>query len=297
MSANTSQHNAHTPSWLQTSLYPFSSRWLHLQAGTMHYLDEGQGEVLLFVHGTPTWSFLYRSQIRELSKSYRCIAPDHIGFGLSDKPEHFSGTPEAHAHNLEQCINALQLDNITLVVHDFGGPIALSYAVKHPKKIKRIVAMNTWLWKTHDNKAVQKVDKLLRSSIGRFLYLTLNFSTRVLLKQGFYNKKKLPKNIHAHYTGVFPNRASRYAPLRIGQALLGSSHWYQQQWEQREAIAHKPFLVLWGTKDTFITPQYLHTWKNALHNARFVEYECGHFVQEEKAEEVTREIAAFMNTP
>lgn len=294
--AATSQQNIHIPSWLQPSLYPFTSRSLQLQAGTMHYIDEGEGEVILFIHGTPTWSFLYRNQVRKLSENYRCIALDHIGFGLSDKPENFSGTPQAHTHNLEQFIDALQLDNITLVVHDFGGPIGLAYAIMHPEKIKRIVVMNTWLWQIHDKKAVQKVDKFLRSSIGKFLYLTVNFSTKFLLKQGFYNKKILTKNIHAHYIQAFPNKSSRYAPWRIGKALLGSSGWYQQQWEQREVITHKPFLVLWGIKDTFITSEYLQTWKNTLRHARIIEYECGHFVQEEKAEEVTKEITAFMHT-
>lgn len=289
-----SQQHPRVPSWLQPSLYPFASRTLQLPAGTMHYIDEGEGDVILFVHGTPTWSFLYRNQIRALSQHYRCIAIDHIGFGLSDKPEQFSGTPQAHAHNLAQFIHALQLKNITLVVHDFGGPIGLSYAIQHPDNVARIVLMNTWLWETKHNKDAQKVGKLLHSGIGKFLYLYLNFSARVLLKQGFAEKHMLSKVIHAHYTRVFPTKTSRYALLRIGQALLDSSDWYQQQWEQRENIVHKPFLVLWGNKDAFITPPYLHKWREALHNARIISYECGHFVQEEQAAEVSTEIANFM---
>jgi len=112
--------------WLDTKEYPFSSNYLETQWGKIHYLDEGKGETILFVHGTPTWSFLYRNYIKELSKNYRCIALDHLGFGLSDKPKNFPGTPQLHSENLKALIDALQLKDITLVVHDFGGPIGLS---------------------------------------------------------------------------------------------------------------------------------------------------------------------------
>ena len=83
--------------WLDTALYPFENRFISLGAGQMHYVDEGEGDIILFVHGTPAWSFLYREHIAELSKNYRCIAIDHIGFGLSEKPEAFDEKPESHS--------------------------------------------------------------------------------------------------------------------------------------------------------------------------------------------------------
>ena len=113
------------PAWLDRSVYPFAHSYARLEAGTMHYVDEGEGETLLFVHGTPTWSFLYRDMIQALSKNHRCVAIDHLGFGLSEKPEKFSGLPEDHAENLAAFIKKLDLRDITLVVHDFGGPIGL----------------------------------------------------------------------------------------------------------------------------------------------------------------------------
>jgi len=90
-----------TPSWLDRRAYPFASRTLPLRAGRMHYVDEGQGEPLLFVHGTPTWSFEYRHLVSALSRRFRCIAPDHLGFGLSERPAAIAYTPEAHAANLD----------------------------------------------------------------------------------------------------------------------------------------------------------------------------------------------------
>lgn len=281
-------------SWFDQALYPFTSNHLRLPIGTMHYVDEGQGEPIVFVHGTPTWSFLYRDHIKALSKHYRCIAPDHIGFGLSDKPSDWDYTPASHAANLEALIDHLNLDNITLVVHDFGGPIGLSYALRHPDKIKRIVIFNTWLWETKQEKAVQQVDKILNSALGRFLYLNLNFSPRVLLKQGFA-KKKLTKAVHKHYLNVFPKRNDRFGLLRIGLALVGASDWYHRQWKQLHRLSDKPILMLWGMKDAFLKPPFLEKWLEVFPQTQTIRYDCGHFVQEEETASTRQGIKAFMN--
>ena len=103
--------NAQNPEWLDSTLYPFENKYIQLESGKMHYVDEGEGELILFVHGTPTWSLLYRDYIRELSKNHRCIAMDHIGFGLSDKPSEFEGSPQAHSKNLKEFIEKLVLNN------------------------------------------------------------------------------------------------------------------------------------------------------------------------------------------
>ncbi len=194
--------------WLDTREYPFQPNYQTTPSGQLHYIDEGKGDVILFVHGTPTWSFLYRSHIKALSNTHRCIAPDHIGFGLSDKPKNFAGTPQEHARNLNQLIAHLDLKNITIVVHDFGGPIGLSYAISKPENVKRIVMFNTWLWETKEDKDAQKIDKILHSSFGNFLYLNTNFSPKVLLKKAFHNKKHLSKQVHNHYKKPFPDKNS-----------------------------------------------------------------------------------------
>ena len=286
---------AFSQSWVDSTLYPFENKFLHLEAGNMHYIDEGNGEVILFVHGTPTWSFLYRDFIREFSTDYRCIAIDHLGFGLSEKPSPLSGTPEWHSQNLSEFIKKLDLKNITLVVHDFGGPVGLAAGIENSERIKKVVLFNSWLWATEQNKEAQKIDKIINSRLGKFLYLNTNISPKVLLKKGFANKKNLSKEVHQHYIKPFPDKNSRIALLNLAKALVGSSDWYQKQWEQLDAIANKEWLILWGTKDSFITMEYLQRWKEKLPNAKTKEIECGHFVQEEAREVSIQAIRAFMH--
>ena len=108
-------------------IYPFASHYFNLKPHRYHYLDEGDGETLLFLHGNPTWSFYYRTLIQGLKDSYRCVAPDHIGCGLSGKPQNYSYTLETHIDNLERFVDALELKNITLIMHDWGGEIGRAH--------------------------------------------------------------------------------------------------------------------------------------------------------------------------
>ncbi len=282
------------PKWLDRTLYPFTHKYARLETGTMHYVDEGEGETLLFVHGTPTWSFLYRDMIQALSKNHRCIAIDHLGFGLSEKPEKFSGLPEDHAENLASFIEKLDLRDITLVVHDFGGPIGLSAGIEHADRIKRVVLMNSWLWATKEIPSVQKIDKLVKGWLGKLLYLNFNFSPRVLLRQGFSDKKNLPRDVHNHYLRPFPDRASRKPLLALARALAGSSDWYAEQWQRLDRLADKDWLILWGLDDKFLTPDFLARWRERLPYAQVHEFDCGHFVQEEEAGRSVEAIRDFL---
>lgn len=280
--------------WVNTAEYPFGHNYIDLESGAMHYVDEGKGEVVLFVHGTPTWSFLYRNFIKAFSTNYRAIAIDHIGFGLSEKPEDFKGQPQDHAKNLSEFIQIMNLKEITLVIHDFGGPIGLAVAIEHPHRIKRIVSFNTWLWETASNKEIKKMDKIINSFIGRFLYLRLNFSPRILLKKGFNDKKYLPKQIYTQYLRPFPDKKSRQSLYRIAQSLADASKWYQKQWKRLETIENKPWLMLWGTEDKFITKDFLEKWRQRLPYAETHTFDCGHFVQEERTDEAVAVMRNFL---
>lgn len=280
--------------WVDSVQYPFKSNYLVTSYGNLHYIDEGEGDVILFVHGTPTWSFLYRNHIKVLSKSYRCVAIDHLGFGLSDKPENFIGTPQSHATILHQAIEQLGLKNITLVVHDFGGPIGLSYAVSNPDNVNSIIMFNTWLWETKNDKDAQKINKILHSKLGNFLYLNTNFSPSVLLKKSFHDKKQLDKQVHKHYKKPFPDKNSRYGLLNIGKSLIGSSDWYDELWSKAEVIKNKPTLILWGDKDDFIKINNLERWKEFLTNKKIYVLESGHFIQEEKTDETIEIITGWL---
>ena len=283
------------PAWLDEAEYPFEPHGFVVDDHQMRYVDEGSGRPLVFVHGTPTWSFLWRRMVLALRDEYRCIAPDHLGFGLSDKPEAADYTPAAHAQRLEELIEHLDLRDVTLVVHDFGGPIGLSYALQHPQNVASVVVMNSWLWSNVGNRSVEGTSILVRSPVGRFLYRRLNLSPQVLLKTAFADKGTLTPALHAQYLGPFPTPASRVAPWILARELSGSNDWYASLWEARDVLADIPALVMWGTKDPLFPLTHLERWRTALPGARVERLDrSGHFVQEEAPEEVISAIRSFL---
>src|SRR5215831_14099562 len=201
--------------WVDRDAYPFRSRWLELQEGRLHYVDEGSDrdrEPILFVHGTPTWSFEYRHLLRALRGGRRCIAVDHLGFGLSDRPANAAYTPEAHALRLRAFADALGLRRFALVVHDFGGPIALPLALEDPGRVTRLVVLNSWMWSFADDPEMPEMAKRARmvsGGLGRFLYRRLNASLRLITPSAYGDRRKLTKAIHAQYLNVFPDADSR----------------------------------------------------------------------------------------
>ncbi|WP_162051368.1 alpha/beta fold hydrolase [Pontibacter pamirensis] len=280
-----------SPKWLDRILYPFQHHTLQLEAGQMHYLDEGSGETIVFVHGTPTWSFVWRQQIKALSRNYRCIAPDHLGFGLSDKPsDGFLYTPEAHAENLEALIEHLQLRNITLVVHDFGGPIGLRYALRHPENVKNLIIMNSWMWNLEEEKQLNKISKFMSGSIGRFLYLQGGFSVRMLLPRGYHQRKHLTKDIRNHYQKPLSAISDRLGTWNFAKALHEANPYFEALWKQREKLKGINKLILWGEKDALLPLHFLDRWKEGFPEAKVVRLKAGHFLQEESGGEVADEI-------
>lgn len=280
--------------WINRAEYPFRSQFVELDAGTIHYVDEGQGPILLMVHGTPTWSFLYRHLIKGLSSEYRCIAVDHLGFGLSGKPTEGDYRPEDHARNLHQFIERLGLRDITLMVHDFGGPIGLSYAIEQPENVQALVLFNTWMWSQRGNATVERVSRILGGPLGRVLYTRLNFSPRVLLRAAWGDNVKLTPEIQRHYTGVLATPADRRATWVLARELIGSSDWYDHLWQRRERIAGKPALLVWGMQDPTFKEAELERWQTLFTNARTVKLPTtGHFVPDE-APEIVPDLRAFL---
>ncbi|MDX5436990.1 MAG: alpha/beta fold hydrolase [Pontibacter sp.] len=283
-----------SPKWLDHILYPFDHHTTELEHGTLHYVDEGDGEPIVFVHGTPTWSFVWRQQIKSLSRTHRCIAPDHLGFGLSDKPQDFAYTPEAHADNLELLIDRLKLKDITLVVHDFGGPIGLRYAIRHPENVKKLVILNTWMWSLEPEVQMMKISKFLSGGIGRFLYLNMGFSARFLLPKGYSQRKYLTKDIYQHYLKPLSGAGSRLGTWHFAKALSASNSYFAALWNQHESIRQIPKLILWGEKDALLPIHFLGKWESAFPEAEIHKIKAGHFLQEEKGSEVTEAIKNFI---
>lgn len=280
--------------WLDRSEYPFSSRYFRIDGHKLHYIDEGRGDTILFVHGTPSWSFDYRNIIKSMSQEYRCIAVDHIGFGLSDKPEAYDYSTQNHSRTLERFISGKQLENITLVVHDFGGPIGLNVAIQHPEKIKRLVILNSWLWSSKDDPDYIRLRRILKSPLLPFLYRCLNFSPRFILPQSF-GDHKISKHLLKQYTKPFANSSQRNGALAFARSLLNDQDWFEGLWDKRQAIADKPTLFVWGMKDPVIKPHYLDKFQQGFTHASVVRLETsGHFPQEERPESVANALSAFL---
>lgn len=284
------------PPWVDRAAYPFTTRRLTLAGGEgIHYVDEGQGPVVLLVHGTPTWSFEWRHLIRALSRTHRCIAPDHLGFGLSDRPAGASYTPEAHAARLRELVSLLDLNDITLVVHDFGGVIGLPLAAEEPGRVRRIIVLNSWMWDLGDDPDVRRAGRLFGGPVGRFLYERLNVSLRVITPAAFADRRRLTRAVHAQYLAPFADHGSRGLVLwPLARSLGSPSAHGEQLWHRRDALAAVPALVIWGLRDPALKPRHLERWRRALPHADVVPLEAGHWPHEELPDIVCEHVTEFL---
>jgi pimeloyl-ACP methyl ester carboxylesterase len=290
--------NPTRPAWLDQTEYPFKSNYFSTAHGTIHYVDEGTGEPIVFVPGNPSWSFEARNMIKLLSKQYRCLAVDHLGFGLSDKPLDFSYLPQAHAKNLEDWLESLNLERITMVVGDWGGPIGLSYAIQHPQKIKSLVITNTWLWSVKNDLYYQGFSGFMGGPLGRWLIRKQNFFAQTVVSMAFGDKSKLTPQIHRHYLEQFPSPEARKGNWVFPKQIIGASDWLDSLWRQRSLLADKVALIAWGAKDIAFREKELHTWMAAFPKARVLRFpKSGHFIPEENPSELAEAIRHISIVP
>ncbi|BCL60875.1 haloalkane dehalogenase [Desulfomarina profundi] len=191
--------------------YPFKSRFLSLKDGNLHYIDEGQGPVVIMVHGNPTWSYYYRRLISLLRKQYRVIAPDHLGCGLSDKPADYQYNLAGHIDNLAELLKHLKIKRFSMVVHDWGGAIGFGYAVDHPEMIERLVVMNSAAFRS--NRMPLRIGICRIPLLGDFLVRKLNGfagSARFMAV-----RKKLPEKVAAAYLAPYDSWENRIAVFRF----------------------------------------------------------------------------------
>jgi pimeloyl-ACP methyl ester carboxylesterase len=280
--------------WLNTSEYPFTSCYFEVNGHKLHYIDEGTGETILFVHGTPSWSFDFRNVIKKLKSYFRCIAIDHIGFGLSDKSEHYDYSTQNHSKTLEKFVLEKKLDNITLVVHDFGGPVGLNFTMQYPERIKRLVILNSWLWSSKRDPDFIKVSKILKSPLLPFLYCYLNFSPRFILPKSF-GDGKISKELLKQYARPFADKSQRNGVVAFARSLLNDQDWFEELWSKRSILSNKPVLFVWGMKDPIIKAHYLDKFVSGFANSKSIRLETsGHFPQEEQAETVMKVMLDFL---
>lgn len=283
------------PAWLDRPSYPFTSRWAPLREGRMHYVDEGRGDPVVFSHGTPTWSFEFRHLIRTLAPHCRCIAPDHLGFGFSERPATASYTPEAHAARFREFVDSLGLERFALVAHDYGGPIALPLALEG--RVTTLVLLNTWMWSFDDDPEMTRRARMVEGGLGRFLYKYLNASLKLVTPSAYGDKRKLTPHIHRHYLEPFRQPNDRILVLwPLARALRGSGPFFASLYAQRERLRDIPTLIVWGLKDSAFRPHQLEKWRSILPEAQVATIaDAGHWPHEEAPAEVADLIARFLS--
>lgn len=294
--AAASERRRELTDWIDRDEYPFESNYLDLEAGRVHYVDEGEGKPLVMLHGNGTWSFLYRHLIDGLSDEYRCVAPDYLGFGLSEKPRGWSYRPQDHARVVETFLDELDLTGVTLFLHDWGGPIGMDYATNHPDRVDSFVVMNTAAWPMDYRPSVRAFAAIAGSPIGRYLVRKHNVVVERLLPLGFGDRSKLTPAIHRHYREPLANADDREGTWIFPRELVGSTDWLADVWERRERIAGEPALLCWGMKGPLFGTRALGRWQALFPSARTVTYpDAGHFVQEERGVEMVPEVRRFLD--
>ena len=284
------------PDWLDTQAYPFVGHAFETPAGRMHYVDEGEGRPVVFVHGNPTWSFLYRRPILDLRGSHRCVAPDHLGFGLSDKPRDWSYLPEDHARNFASLMDALYLRDVTLVVGDWGGPIGLSWAVDNPDRVSRLAITNTWCWPVHRDLHYVGFSAFMGGPIGRSLVRRRNFFATGVMKKAFGDPARLTPEIHAQYLAPLADPAEREGTWIFPRRIVRSRAWLEGLAEGLPRLAdHIEVRLLWGMRDIAFREKELRRWESIFPRATTRRFDDGgHFLPEEYPAEFCEELRGLV---
>jgi haloalkane dehalogenase len=273
-------------------LFPFESHWYESPVGKVHYLDEGSGPPILFLHGNPTWSFLYRGIVIRLRDRFRCIAPDYPGFGLSEHPPEYRYTPAEHARVISGLVDRLDLEGLTIMGQDWGGPIGMWVAKENPERMRALVMGNTWYWPI-DAIHLRAFSWILSTGYVQGLILKKNFFVEKIMRVGL--KHPLPDEVISHYRGPFPSVDSRAGPAEFPRQLSLSANWLAElQREVRAKLAHLPLLLTWGIEDLAFTPAFMDTYLADFPNSRVVRLEAKHYIQEDAPGAVSHAIRELL---
>lgn len=274
--------------------YPFDSNFLTIKNNKLHYVDTGHGSVLLMLHGNPTWSFFYRNLAKHFSKTHRVIVPDHMGCGLSSKPQDYEYTLKNHIDNLCLLVEKLNLSDITLVVHDWGGAIGLGLATRYPHLIKKMVVMNTAAFRSIE---IPARINLLRNPLGE--WFIRNFNGFAGPATFMASKKGLSPLIKKGFTLPYQDYDSRIATAKFVLDIpMNEKH---PTYETLKNIESKltdikaPVLLLWGEKDFCFTLSFRDRWMEFYPKARSVSFpKAGHYLIEDEKDAVIKEIEQFL---
>jgi haloalkane dehalogenase len=273
--------------------YAFEPRYLQAGSLRMHYLDEGEGDPLLLLHGEPTWSFLYRKMIPILARGARCVAPDYFGFGRSDKPTEAGWySYDRHVASIAHLVEALDLQRITLVLQDWGGPIGFRLAVEHPDRIARLVVLNTGIGARAPGEAWLRFQRFMRRVgtdivAGQLVRLTL--------------VQPAPDEVIAGYDAPFPVPESRVGIVQFPELVATSADHpsgpAMLRVRERLRELDRPALVLFGDSDPIFSRRAAELMAELLPGAELDPplEGAGHFLQEDRGEAVAERIAAWLH--
>jgi pimeloyl-ACP methyl ester carboxylesterase len=278
------------------SLYPWKGHTLAVDGGSLHYLDEGEGEVILAVHGNPTWSFYWRRLITTYADRHRVIIPDHIGCGLSDKPQDWPYQLSGHRDNLVALIEHLDLRDITLVVHDWGGAIGMAAAARVPDRIRRLVITNTAAFRSQ---AIPPSIASCRIPVfGPLAVRGLNGFARVATWRA--TAVGLSAEVKHGLLMPYDSWKNRIATLRFVQDIpLSPAHpSYAALTEAEEGLAQfrdRPMLICWGDDDFCFTPAFRAQWQARFPDAEVHAWpDVGHYVMEDAPDRMLERMTDFL---
>ena len=279
-------------------LYLFESHWLDLDGQRLHYVDEGSGEPLLFVHGNPTWSFYWRNLILGLRDQYRCIAVDHIGCGLSDKPQNYPYTLERRIADLTQYVETLDLTGVTLLAHDWGGAIGLGTVQRLPFRFARIILFNTGAFPPPF--VPWRIAACRTPIFGTLAVRGLNAFARAALTMAVEKHERMTPDVRAGYLAPYGNWRDR---IGIDQFVcdipFSPRHPTWKTLEKIESdlssLGGKPTQLIWGMRDWCFRSECLDRFRKHWPQAEVHELtDCGHYVVEDAHERIIPLVADFL---
>jgi haloalkane dehalogenase len=274
-------------------LFPVQHRFLDLDGGRIHYIDEGDGETLLLLHGNPSWCFLYRKIIAGLRNTFRCVALDFPGYGMSDASPGYGFTPQEHSDVLEHFVDRLGLRDLTLMVQDWGGPIGLGFGARRPELVRRLIIGNTFAWPLDQEQRVRIFSWVMGGPIGRSLTLAFNFVPKYFFSRGLAQQHG--PEVLAMYLAPWRSRPRRIAAVTAPRQLIAASPYLENVEGSLPKLADRPVLIVWGTKDFAFRDAERERFERLFLRHQTVLYDdASHFLQEDAGDRIAESIRVFM---
>jgi haloalkane dehalogenase len=249
---------------------------------------------ILFLHGNPTWSFLYRGIIIRLKKKFRCIAVDYPGFGLSARPDNYGYTPAEHAEVVGDLVRHLDLRNLTVMGQDWGGPIGLSVAADEVARIRALVMGNTWFWPI-DSWQGKSFAYLMSMAPMQSQILNRNLFVDKVMPLGV--KHALPDEVMHHYREAMPTPKSRIGAAEFPVQLMASSAWLAAlERDVKDLLTNVPLLLTWGLHDLMFTRAFMERFRESFRNVRLQRLDAKHYIQEDAPKEIAEAIESFLES-